>query len=61
MDSDINRTGNYFFRGYYQKVFLSVINFTTWVILQKKRVFVLQKFQLGYYSIIIRFSTVPSS
>ncbi len=37
MDSDINRTGNYFFRGYYQKVFLSVINFTTWVILQKKR------------------------
>ena len=37
MDSDINRAGNYFFRGCYQKVFLSVINFATWAILQKRR------------------------
>ena len=37
MASDINRAGNYFFRGCYQKVFLSVINFATWAILQKRR------------------------
>ena len=37
MASDINRAGNYFFRGCYQKVFLSVINFATWAILQKSR------------------------
>ena len=37
MASDINRAGNYFFRGCYQKVILSVINFTTWAILQKRR------------------------
>ena len=37
MDSDVNRVGNYFLRGHYQKVFLFVINFTTWIILQKRR------------------------
>jgi len=37
MDSDINRVGNYFLRGHYQKVFLFVINVTAWIILQKRR------------------------
>ena len=65
MASDINRAGNYFFRGCHQKILFSVINFATWVILQKgrikKRFFVLQKLQPDLYLIIIFFSTVPSS
>tara|TARA_B100000959_G_C14942605_1_gene608487 strand:- start:89 stop:250 length:162 start_codon:yes stop_codon:yes gene_type:complete len=38
MVTDINRAGNYFFRGCHQKILFSVINFATWVILQEGRI-----------------------
>ena len=36
MATDINRISNYFFGNDYQKVLFSIINITSWVILQKR-------------------------